>query len=72
MTDVSAAAMRWCERGGVAVLMVVDGDGAAGCALQVKVARRRKMVVAPLLQIGGGRRGDGGDSCHGDGRRGEN
>ena len=44
MTDVSAAAMRWCERGGVAVLMVVDGDGAAG-ALQVKVARRRKMVV---------------------------
>ena len=45
MTDVSAAAMRWCERGRVAVFMVVDGDGAAGCALQVKVARRRKMVV---------------------------
>jgi len=36
---------RWCVNGGgVAVLMVVDGDGAAG-ALQVKVARRRKMVV---------------------------
>ena len=32
------------DDGGVAVLMVVDGDIAARCALQVKVAQRRKMV----------------------------
>jgi len=32
------------DGGGVAVLMVVDGDVATGCALQVKVAQRRKMV----------------------------
>ena len=64
MTDVSAAAMRWCERGGVAVLMVVDGDGAAG-ALQVKVARRRKMMVEEARGCCCFRRGDGGGGCHG-------
>ncbi|QCD93991.1 hypothetical protein DEO72_LG5g2069 [Vigna unguiculata] len=57
-------------------LRYCSGNGDDGrlrcCHEMVKVARRRKMVVAPLLQIGGGRRGDGSGGCHGDGGRGEN
>jgi len=36
------------------------------------MAEARGRRTRGLLQIGGGRRGDGGGGCHGDGRRGEN
>ncbi|QCD89846.1 hypothetical protein DEO72_LG4g796 [Vigna unguiculata] len=58
---------RSCDRGENDAEVVGEGgvrDGAVG--------REKEMVAPPLLQIGGGRRGDGGGGCHGDGRRGEN
>ena len=60
--------LRWC----VVVAekkMVVAGVAGEGGVHDSAVGCEKKMVAPPLLQIGGGRRGDGGGGCHGDGRR---
>ena len=73
--DVSADAswllISTCN-GGAGTSMVAAGVAGEGGVHDSAVGREKKMVAPPLLQIGGGRRGEGGGGCHGDGRRGEN
>ena len=70
--DVSAGAS-WLLiltfNGGAGTSMMAAGVAGEGGVRDGAVGCEKKMVAPPLLQIGGGRRGDGGSGCHGDGRR---